>query len=103
MSVEEVCDINKFHELIKNNSKVAVDCFATWCGPCRFISPKFEEFAKQFTGIKFIKVDVDKSEQICNELGINCMPTFFFYRNQQKMTTFSGADEDKLKESLQKL
>ncbi|XP_075264529.1 thioredoxin-like [Convolutriloba macropyga] len=39
-----------------------VDFTASWCPPCRMIAPKFEEMSKQFTSIKFIKVDVDENQ-----------------------------------------
>lgn len=42
--------------------QVIVDFSATWCGPCKVISPLFEDLSTQFTGVIFLKVDVDAVE-----------------------------------------
>ena len=58
MSVVQVNTNDEFKEVLKANDKVAVDFFATWCGPCKIIGPKFQQMATEpaFSGIKFIKV-----------------------------------------------
>lgn len=49
------------HEEAKNSSQVVVvDFSATWCGPCRMISPYFDELSTQFEKLIFVKVDVDE-------------------------------------------
>jgi len=79
---------------------VVVDFYATWCGPCKMISPKLEEMAAQFTDVIFLKVDVDDNEEVASEYNISCMPTFIFIKNKEKVNEFSGANADKLKELI---
>lgn len=76
-----------------------IDFTATWCPPCRFIGPKFEELAKTYEGkdVKFYKVDVDDASDVSAKAGINCMPTFHFYKNGAKVDTMEGADEEGMK------
>ena len=74
-----------FDAAISGNAKVAVDFYATWCGPCRTISPKFEGFEKEFTNIKFFKVDVDKNEDTSSDCKISAMPTFHFYKDGKNL------------------
>lgn len=49
---------------------------ATWCGPCKMISPFFEQLAGQFPSLVFLKVDVDACQGVAAECGIQAMPTF---------------------------
>ena len=67
------------------------------------ISPKFDAFSNQYDSIKFIKVDVDQGEDICQEVGISCMPTFLFYKGGNQQGRLEGANEAKLKENLEKI
>ena len=80
---------------------VVVDFYATWCGPCKMISPKVEELAKELTNVLFLKVDVDECEDLAVEYNIMSMPTFVFIKNKQTLTTFSGAHFERLNELIQ--
>nr|CAI5819027.1 unnamed protein product [Callosobruchus analis] len=80
---------------------VVVDFFATWCGPCKMISPKLEELAKEYSNVIILKVDVDECEDIAMEYNISSMPTFVFIKNKSVVTTFSGANYDKLKQTVE--
>ncbi|XP_065904149.1 thioredoxin-like [Dysidea avara] len=82
---------------------VVVDYTASWCGPCQFIAPKFEEFSKTHTDCEFYKVDVDDNPEVSEEQGISAMPTFMFYRNSKKVDSFTGADANKLEAKIKAL
>ena len=69
-----------FNEIIKGE-KVLVDFFATWCGPCKMISPILEKFAEAHPEIKVIKVDVDAFSDIANTYGIRSIPTLIYFKN----------------------
>ncbi|XP_044762662.1 thioredoxin-2 isoform X2 [Coccinella septempunctata] len=76
---------------------VVIDFFATWCGPCKAISPKLEELAKEHANVLILKVDVDECEDIAMEYNISSMPTFIFIKRKETITSFSGANYEKLK------
>lgn len=69
-----------FFELI-NNKLVLVDFYATWCGPCRMISPIIDEVAKETTDLMVVKVDVDKYPNIATKYGIMSIPTLKVFKN----------------------
>jgi len=82
---------------------VAVDFTATWCPPCRQISPVFEKMAGENPDVIFLKIDVDENAETSAACKIRCMPTFQFYRGASMVEEFSGADQAKLKASVKKL
>lgn len=100
MSVVEINSYDEFKKIISSGEVVAIDFWAAWCGPCRAISPKFEEHAKNITGLKFYKVDVDAQGEISQEAGIRAMPTFAIYKDGKKVDELVGAVPQKLEQLL---
>jgi thioredoxin 1 len=65
---------------------VALDFFATWCGPCKAIAPTFEKLAAEFPSVTFLKVDVDQAGlELREKWGIRSVPTFVFLRKGGKL------------------
>ena len=64
---------------------VVIDFFATWCGPCKMIAPRLEEWEAQMSNVKFLKVDVDEAEDVAAHYQISAMPTFILIKNKQKV------------------
>lgn len=69
-----------FNELIKGK-KVIVDFFATWCGPCKMLSPVLEQLSEEYSDITFVKVDVDDCQNVSKEYGIMSVPTLMKFEN----------------------
>lgn len=82
---------------------VVIDFFATWCGPCKRISPLLDELAKEYADdLVFLKVDVDENDDLVKEYKIDIMPTFIFKRKGENLDSVTGSNEEKLKEVIKK-
>lgn len=81
-----------FQEAINSDKLTVVDAYAEWCGPCKAIAPKIEDFSKTYDDVNFIKFDVDDDPQVAQELGVRAMPTFFFFKNGEKVQEVVGAN-----------
>jgi thioredoxin 1 len=103
MTVKSITSLPELQSLIKSGKAVAIDFFATWCGPCRMISPRFESLSEKFPAITFVKVDVDQAREIASDMQISAMPTFYFFKNGQKVETVVGADPSQLEKALAKI
>ncbi|KAJ2923361.1 hypothetical protein H1R20_g13733, partial [Candolleomyces eurysporus] len=94
MPVTEIKNQDEFKTIINSGKPVVIDFWATWCGPCRVISPIFEKMAADpnHSGVEFYKVDVDKQQEISQEVGIRAMPTFMLFKDGNKAGDLLGAN-----------
>lgn len=78
----EVIEIKEsdFENVIKEG-KVLIDCYATWCGPCKMLAPIIDEVAKTSSDCKFYKLDVDQAEDISMRYGIMSIPTLLLFQD----------------------
>lgn len=91
---------SKLQEAIDTKRLVVVDFTATWCGPCRIISPVFVELSKKFSEIFFLKVDVDELRDVAQEWDVEAMPTFIFIKDGKAVDKFVGANKAELERKV---
>ncbi len=78
-------------EVLNSEVPVLVDFFATWCGPCKMMSPIVEELAKEMKGkVKIYKVDTDEEQDLAIKYGIMSIPTFIVFKNGEVVNTAVG-------------
>ncbi len=91
-SVQETSDKTFKKDVLSSTEPVLVDFYATWCPPCRKMSPIVDQVAEQFDGkIKVFKVDVDKNPLVSQALAIESIPTLVVFKNGQPVTASAGA------------
>jgi thioredoxin 1 len=80
---------DEFKKVIKEG-KTVVDLFATWCGPCKMLSPILDEISDEITTTKFYKIDVDDNEDIAREYNVMSIPTVLVFENGELINTIVG-------------
>jgi thioredoxin 2 len=82
-----------FAEIVEQATiPVVVDLWATWCGPCRMVSPALERVARELAGtIKLVKVDVDAARKVSERFSVQAVPTLLIVKGGQVIARQAGA------------
>jgi thioredoxin 1 len=81
-----------FDGLLEDERLVIVDFWATWCGPCRMLSPLLDEVEEEMADkILVVKVNIDDAEEIAMRYRIMSIPTLIFFKNGQMVDRSVGA------------
>ncbi|MBC7389311.1 MAG: thioredoxin [Opitutaceae bacterium] len=94
-----------YSKLISSQKLVLVDFSATWCGPCRKLSPLLEKVGHQRPNdVKVVMIDVDSNEQIARQIGIEELPTLIWYKNGKLELRMIGFHSEKdINETIDRL
>lgn len=101
--VTEIASLQQFDNVIGKKEKLSiVDFYATWCGPCKAVSPIFDRMAQAIPEVEFARVDVDKAADIAMKYEVKAMPTFLLFQNGKKVEAIVGADIKRITLSIEK-
>ncbi len=83
--------MDTFNEIINGDKPVLVDFFATWCGPCKAMSPVIESLAKELEGkVRVLKIDIDKNQVVAAKYQIQAVPTFVVFKKGEVVWRNTG-------------
>ena len=99
MNITEINDGN-LEDVIHSNRKVILDCYAPWCGPCRILSPVFDELSSEESQIKFCKINTDENPDVSERFNVMSIPTVLVFENGELKSRGTGL---KTKEELKAL
>ncbi|KAH7303286.1 thioredoxin-like protein [Stachybotrys elegans] len=100
MTVTEIKTRAEFDALISSTPYVALQASASWCGPCKAISPFYAKHASSLAvpeRVAFAKFDTDDIPDLAADLGIRSIPAFFTFESGDKTDTLAGANPAALK------
>lgn len=101
-----VKDINaeEYEQLKESTKPVVIDFHATWCGPCKVLSPILEELDDEIEGVEFVKLDVDQHPQIAGQNQVMGVPTVVILKDGEVKDRFVGVQpKEVIKEKITSL
>ena len=103
--MEKLTNENFEEKVLGNNKVVLVDFFATWCGPCKMLTPILEQVSENADGkFEVFKVDVDECFEVAKQYGIMSVPTMIVFKNGEIADKMVGLRSKKdIEEAITKL
>ena len=76
--------------MIPKESRVLVDFYATWCGPCKMVAKTLDQYVEEVSEVKVVKINVDEEADIASEYGIRSIPTLIYFEDGEVIERQTG-------------
>lgn len=90
MSILTITKENFQKEVIESDQLVLIDFWASWCGPCKMLSPIIDQIAEKVTNVKIGKVNVDEQQELAQQYQVMSIPTLVIIKNGQVVKKVTG-------------
>lgn len=102
MSVISLNEKNFEEEVIKSEKPVLIDFWASWCGPCRMMSPVVDQIAEEMQDeVKVCKINIDEEENLAVKYNVMSIPTFIVFKEGKEAGRSVGVqDKEEIKAML---
>ena len=90
MAATVVTSANFEAEVLKADKPVIVDFWASWCGPCKMLSPVMEEISETEDSVKICSVNVDDEMELASNYGISSIPSLLVFKGGQLVNQSVG-------------
>ena len=93
MAVINLNENNFEEEVLKSEKPVLIDFWASWCGPCRMMSPVIDNIAEEVNDIKVCKINIDEEQNLAVKYNVMSIPTFVVIKNGEETARSVGVQD----------
>jgi thioredoxin len=99
----EELDTESFEEALNSEETWIIDFWAEWCGPCKKLSPIFEELSGEIDEVNFGKVEMEENQELGGKMGVRALPTLLIVKDGEEVARNTGVmSKDQLRDWIQK-
>ena len=93
-NVIELSEGDNFNDIINSDIPVMVDFYATWCGPCKKLSPILDEITKEQDGeMLLVKINVEQFQELSGSFGVRSIPTVIIFKQGKSVWSAVGLQD----------
>ena len=86
-----ITDEAEFDSLLTTETVLVVDCTATWCGPCKLVSPLMDQLGDEYVDrAKIFKIDLDSNKPVAKRFGLKSIPAVLYFKQGELVETIVG-------------
>ena len=90
MAAVNITTANFQSEVLESKETVLIDFWASWCGPCRMLSPVVDQVADEVSGVKVGKVNVDEQMELAQQYGVTSIPCLVVFKDGKEVNRSVG-------------